>query len=162
MSSGISHICNIFQVCVFAIPCFCVFLLFFILFLLDFSLILTISIFQKQQFSQRKKSTFIDFFLYFCGFQAFKIFVTYKIWIVIFSETLCQILYFKAEFCCCFPPFCSCIKDTFSIVKNCGGLLRSGAIRRHELEAKGLLTPTSPDKKKPPAFTGGPKLFLLL
>ena len=35
-------------------------------------------------------------------------------------ETLCQILYFKAEFCCCFPPFCSCIKDTFSIIKNCG------------------------------------------
>lgn len=35
-------------------------------------------------------------------------------------ETLCQILYFKAEFCCCFSPFCSYIKDTFSVIKNCG------------------------------------------
>ena len=48
-------------------------------------------------------------------------------------ETLCQILYFKAEFCCCFSPFCSYIKDTFSVIKNCGSCFafHAPAILKH-------------------------------
>ena len=70
----------------------------FIEFTSFFSLILTIHFFKKQQVSQRKNSTSIDFFFYFRAFWQFMTFVTQEICVVTFLKYYVKFLIFERIF----------------------------------------------------------------
>lgn len=70
----------------------------FIEFTVFFSLVLTIHIFQKQQFPQRKNSTSIDFFFYFRVFWQFMTFVTQEIYVVTFLKYYVKFSIFERIF----------------------------------------------------------------